>query len=82
MLSALQSHIRKASGAVGFTRAQSKLFQTPIPEVGLQAFLVMQNKVRLPNDLFCHYIYHNAIWLEHIFYSDFCDLINHIYRDD
>ena len=77
MPNALQSHTRKASGAAGFTKAQSKFFQTPIPEVGLQVIHVMQNKVRLPNNLFCHYIYHNAIytWLEHIFYSDFCDLI-------
>ena len=74
MPNALQSHTRLASGAAGFTKAQSKFFQTPIPEVGLQVIHVMQNKVRLPNNLFCHYIYHNVM-IEHIFYSDFCDLI-------
>ena len=74
MPNALQSHTRLASGAAGFTKAQSKFFQTPIPEFGQRVMYVMQNKVRLPNNLFCHYIYHNT-WLEHIFYSNFCDLI-------
>ena len=78
MPNALQSHTRLASGAAGFTKAQSKLFQTPIPEVGLQVILVMQNKVRLPDNLFCHYIYHKVYFLYKYDLSGY----NHIYRDD
>ena len=66
MPNALQSHTRKASGAVGFIKAQSTLFQTPIPVVGLQVIFVMLNKVRFPKNLFCHYIYHKSIYLNMI----------------
>ena len=71
MPNALQSHTRLASGAAGFTKAQSKFFQTPIPEVGLQVIHVMQNKVSLPNNLFCQYIYRNAILVRAYFLFGF-----------